>query len=196
LRPKDRTQPQENEGGRTETGRCAYANAERIRRWLFTHIRDCPAGGIRRAQLPSLRNFWDVQKRRGRSPILCGSTMLTSRSGGSGQDHGDRHKVLGRSLEARANRRRVIECFAACYALTSTTVRPRTFPWNISSTIFGTSAWPTRCVIEASLPRSRSCARRDHAASRTSLAAFTESIPASVTFRKMNGRTDPGWPTP
>lgn len=56
----------------------------------------------------------------------------------------------------------------------------------------GTSANPTTRVARASLPRSRSVARRAQACSRTSCGAFTESMPASVTLRRMKGNTEPG----
>ena len=53
------------------------------------------------------------------------------------------------------------------HALTSTTVRPWTFPSNNRSMTAGTSARPTRCVVRASLPKSRSRASRDQASMRT-----------------------------
>ena len=75
---------------------------------------------------------------------------------------------------------------------TSSTTRPRTLPARISGASATTSASGRVTVIAASLPRSRSVARRSHARTRFSLGAMTLSMPASVTPRRMNGATDIG----
>jgi len=61
------------------------------------------------------------------------------------------------------------------HALRSTTVRPRTFPSNIRPTAAGIPVRPISSVVRASLLRSRSRASRDHAWSRISCGALTES---------------------
>src|SRR6478672_9653054 len=66
---------------------------------------------------------------------------------------------------------------------------PRVFPARISAAKAGTSSSRARDVMLLSFARSRSVARRPQACSRFSCGVKTEFTPASVTSRRMNGRT-------
>jgi DNA-binding transcriptional LysR family regulator len=76
--------------------------------------------------------------------------------------------------------------------LTSKTTRPLILPATISGASASTSRKGCVSVMAASLARSRSPASRAQAAARLALGAITESTPASVTPRRMNGATFAG----
>src|SRR4029078_3212470 len=72
------------------------------------------------------------------------------------------------------------------------TIRPFMFPARISFARDGTSSSLARAVMLSSFAISRSVDKRPQASSRFSRGAQTESTPASVTSRRMNGMTVPG----